>query len=158
MFSELNDILISFGLPVPSSSSDIVKLEGGVSSEVWRLNLENRPVCVKRSLRRLNVLANWECSTRRNLFEYRWIKYSSEIIPDQVPKLIGHDAERQVLLMEYLPLDKYFSWRQRLLEGDVSESVASQVASAMGRVHSQSTRDPSLAGAFFPTLSFLRRA
>ncbi|HWG70061.1 MAG TPA: hypothetical protein VN692_11650, partial [Steroidobacteraceae bacterium] len=35
------------------------RLTGGVSSDIWRIDLPNGPVCVKRALGKLRVAADW---------------------------------------------------------------------------------------------------
>ena len=44
-------------------------LSGGVSSDIWRVDLSRGPVCVKRALPRLRVAQLWEAPVERNRYE-----------------------------------------------------------------------------------------
>src|SRR5215207_9521022 len=48
-------------------------LPGGVSSEVWCIELRDRRVCAKRALPRLNVVAACDAPTERTRFEAAWL-------------------------------------------------------------------------------------
>ena len=41
-------------------------LAGGVSSDIWLVQLPGRPVCVKRALGRLRVKAEWRAPVERS--------------------------------------------------------------------------------------------
>ena len=42
------------------------ELAGGVSSDIWRVDLPGGPVCVKRARARLKVADNWEAPVERS--------------------------------------------------------------------------------------------
>ena len=48
-------------------------LTGGVSSDIWRVDLQPEPVCVKRALAKLKVAADWRAPVERNAYEADWI-------------------------------------------------------------------------------------
>ena len=68
-------------------------LAGGVSSDIWRVELPGGPVCVKRALPRLKVAARWEAPVERNSYEWAWMQEARRVAPDSVPPLVAHDAE-----------------------------------------------------------------
>ena len=49
-------------------------LAGGVSADIWRVDLEGGPVCVKRALPRLKVAANWRAPVEHGTYEARWMQ------------------------------------------------------------------------------------
>ena len=48
----------------------VAPLAGGVSSDIWRVDLARGPVCIKRALPRLKVAAVWEAPVERNRYEF----------------------------------------------------------------------------------------
>ena len=110
-------------------------LSGGVSSDIWRVELPDGPVCVKRALPRLKVAAVWEVPTRRNRHEWDWLTLASRILPDRVPRLLGRDETAGCFAMAYLDPSEYLPWKRELAAGRVDLETATQVGDALGRVH-----------------------
>ena len=54
-------------------------LTGGVSSDIWRVDVRDGAVCVKRALPRLRVAANWEAPVERNAFEVAWMEVAAAV-------------------------------------------------------------------------------
>src|SRR5712671_6170863 len=95
-------------------------LAGGVSSDIWRVDLVRGPVCVKRALPRLRVAQLWEAPVERNRFEYEWLRCAGEAAPGSVPKVIGqHDG---LLAMQYLGPEAYPVWKDELRNGNAAPS------------------------------------
>ena len=70
----------------------MIPLTGGVSSDIWRVDLVNGAVCVKRALPKLKVNAVWEAPIERNHYEWQWLKLVAAILPNSVPELVAHDS------------------------------------------------------------------
>src|ERR1051325_4414159 len=66
-------------------------LEGGVSSEIWRVDAAGRRLCLKRALPRLKVAQLWQAPTSRNHYEYAWFRVAGGICREAVPRLIAED-------------------------------------------------------------------
>src|SRR5690606_22276949 len=64
------DALRRMGLLHGSGRAHCEPLSGGVSSDIWRVDLPGRSVCVKRALHRLRVAAEWEAPVERSLHEW----------------------------------------------------------------------------------------
>src|SRR4051812_41522312 len=60
------------------------RLTGGVSSDIWRVDLESGPICVKRALAKLRVAADWRAPVDRNVYEARWMRVASQVAPSAV--------------------------------------------------------------------------
>src|SRR3954447_7152050 len=86
-------------------------LAGGVSSDIWRIDLPSGPVCVKRALPKLRVAADWRGPGSRNLYEARWMQCAARAVPGSVPELLGQDDETGALAMAYLPGEDYPLWK-----------------------------------------------
>jgi aminoglycoside phosphotransferase (APT) family kinase protein len=125
-------------------------LSGGVSSDIWRIDLPAGPVCVKRALAKLNVAADWHAPVARNRYEARWMRRASEAVPGAAPELLGVDEAEGVLAMAYLPPETHKLWKPQLLDGRADAAFAAEVGDRLGRIHAATAADPEVA-AEFPT-------
>ena len=57
------------GLAAADETPMATVLTGGVSSDIWKVELRSGPVCVKRALPRLRVAQLWEAPVERNRYE-----------------------------------------------------------------------------------------
>jgi 5-methylthioribose kinase len=123
-------------------------LTGGVSSDIWRIDTEQGPVCVKRALPKLRVAPDWRAPIERNLFEARWMQVANEAHPGCTPRVLGQHPVLGVLVMSYLPPSEYRLWKQSLRDGQVDLSMARAVGTVLARIHSFSAARPQLAQQF----------
>lgn len=126
------------------------RLTGGVSSDIWRIDLPDGPICVKRALAKLRVKADWHAPVERNLFEARWMAVANQAVPHVCPQVLGQDEETGALAMAYLPPEQYPLWKSLLRDGVVDPGFAASVGDRLGRIHGATAAEPSLA-ADFPT-------
>jgi aminoglycoside phosphotransferase (APT) family kinase protein len=126
------------------------RLTGGVSSDIWRIDLPDSSICVKRALSKLRVSADWQVPVERNLYEARWMRIASQAVPHVTPALLGQDDMTGALAMQYLPPKQYPLWKTLLRNGAVDVSFAADVAAALGQIHAVTAGQPALA-AEFPT-------
>jgi 5-methylthioribose kinase len=77
-------------------------LPGGVSSDIWRVDLPGGPACIKRALPRLRVSAEWHAPVERNRYELEWMHCAARIVPDAVPEILGADEALGMFVMRYL--------------------------------------------------------
>src|SRR5690349_6902481 len=126
------------------------RLTGGVSSDIWRINLPAGPICIKRALAKLRVAADWQAPVERNRYEARWMQHANAAVPGAAPELLGIDDEAGALAMQFLPPERYALWKTRLRDGDADPGFAAQVAAALARVHAATAAQPEVA-AEFPT-------
>jgi fructosamine-3-kinase len=141
--SEIIDALRRMGLPDAMGGA---RLTGGVSSDIWRIELPSGPICVKRALAKLRVAADWHAPVERNLYEARWMRHAAGF----APKLLGQDSESGTLAMEFLPPESHPLWKNQLRDGVADVGFASRVAEALVTIHATTAADPSVA-AEFPT-------
>jgi streptomycin 6-kinase len=124
------------------------RLTGGVSSDIWRIDLPSGPICIKRALAKLRVEADWRAPVARNLFEARWMRVAGAAAPGAVPTILGQDDTAGLLAMEYLPPERYRLWKTLLRDGAADERFAASVAATLVRIHDSTARDPSLPSLF----------
>ena len=123
-------------------------LAGGVSSDIWRVDTEQGPVCVKRALARLRVAADWRAPIERNLYEARWMAVADEAVAGSAPRVLGQHPRLGVLVMQYLPPSAYRLWKDDLRAGRADVAVARAVGRALVRIHAFSAARPALAARF----------
>ena len=126
------------------------RLTGGVSSDIWRIDLPGRSICIKRALPKLRVSADWQAPVERNLYEARWMRVAGQAAPAAIPALLGQDAVTGTLAMAYLPAERYPLWKTQLQNGLVDVGFATRVSQTLARIHAFTAADPTLA-AEFPT-------
>src|SRR5690348_4436193 len=124
------------------------RLTGGVSSDIWRVDLSDGPVCVKRALAKLRVAADWQAPVERNRYEARWMQRPDAAVPGVAPRLLGSDDAPGALAMQFLPPERYPLWKTQLRDGDAEPGFAAQVAESLVRIHATTAADPTVADEF----------
>jgi streptomycin 6-kinase len=122
------------------------RLTGGVSSDIWRIDLSSGPICVKRALAKLRVAADWHAPVERNIFEARWMRHAEGF----APRLLGQDEASGTLAMEFLPPESHPLWKNQLRDGIADADFAARVAEALVTIHAKTAASPAIA-AEFPT-------
>jgi fructosamine-3-kinase len=151
---KLDEFLWKSGLAEQGEHGDWTPLTGGVSSDIWRVGINGKTVCVKRALSKLKVEADWFASTDRNAYEWAWLRFAARHLPSNVPTPLAHDAATGVLAMSFLPAEQYPVWKQKLLNQDVNVAFAAEVGRLVARLHSISAADRTLMGRLGDTQSF----
>jgi aminoglycoside phosphotransferase (APT) family kinase protein len=119
-------------------------LAGGVSSDIWRVELPGRLVCVKRALPRLRVAQVWEAPIERNRYERQWLQVAREAAPSSAPQVLAWDDEAGLFAMEHLAFPV---WKGVLREGVADPAFAAQVGERLAAIHNF-TRDRKTAERF----------
>jgi 5-methylthioribose kinase len=125
-------------------------LAGGVSSDIYRVELPSGVICVKRALPKLKVAADWRAPVERNRWEVEWLRVAGSIVPGAVPQILGEDAEAGAFAMAWLDPATYPVWKSLLAEGAAPAATADQVGATLGRIHAATADRPEIA-ARFPT-------
>jgi aminoglycoside phosphotransferase (APT) family kinase protein len=146
----LAQFVVAQGLAAPGAPARWTPLPGGVSSEIWRVDLPDRTLCVKCALPRLKVAADWRVPVSRNHYEWAWMRFASRHCPGAVPAPIAHDAEQGVLAMTFLDPADHPEWKHQLLCGIAQRDTAAAVARTLAHLHAASAGDP-LVEREFPT-------
>jgi len=107
-------------------------LSGGVSSDIWRVELPDRLVCVKRALPRLRVAQVWEAPIERNRYERQWLQIAREAAPSSAPAVLAWDDVAGVFAMEHLAFPV---WKNVLREGHADRAFAAQVGERLAAIH-----------------------
>ena len=144
---ELLAALDRMGIAVPPGTLG-EQLTGGVSSDIWRIDLPTGAICVKRALGKLKVAADWRAPVGRNRFEAEWMRVAGAAAPGAVPALLGQDEAAGALAMAYLPGETYPLWKVQLRDGLADSNFAARVGQRVGRVHAVTSCDSSIPSRF----------
>ncbi len=147
---EIIDSLRRAGLLPGGSEVEFTRLEGGVSSDIWRVDSGSRSFCVKRALPKLRVAADWRAPVERNLYEARWMARAAQAVPGSAPELLFQDEAAGLLAMAFLPAEEYKLWKSELRVGRADPDFAGSVGEVLVRIHAATANDAEVA-AQFPT-------
>jgi aminoglycoside phosphotransferase (APT) family kinase protein len=140
--------LARLGLVGGEDTPRFTRLTGGVSSDIWRVELARGPVCVKRALPKLRVEQDWFAPVERNAYEAAWMRRAAAVAPEAVPRLLGQDDAAGVLVMAYLDPADHRLWKADLRAGNADPDVARAVSNRLVRIHAATANDPAVAAAF----------
>ena len=146
--AELEDFLLAQGLARSPGEMQWTPLTGGVSSDIWRVDLPGRTLCLKRALPKLKVAADWYAPTERNAYEWKWLQFAAQHVPQAVPQPVAHDAQAGLFAMEFLDPAQHPVWKAQLLAGHIDVNVATEVARIIATVHNASAGDAAVAREF----------
>jgi tRNA A-37 threonylcarbamoyl transferase component Bud32 len=132
----------------------LTPLTGGVSSDLWRVDLPTGTICVKGALPQLKVAHEWHAPVSRNAVERDWLAFAARHCPGQAPQLIDHDPNAGLFAMEFLPPESYPVWKAQLLAGHVDVTGARQVGDLIGRLHAAGATEPDCAVRFATDANF----
>jgi len=148
--SVLLDSLWRMGIVNANQPVRFVALTGGISSDIYRVELPDRTICIKRALAKLKVAADWRAPVERNRWEVEWMRVAAGIVPQAVPTVLGEDRDAGCFAMAYLAPDGHPVWKALLALGRIDPATAAQVGETLGRIHAATADRPDIA-ARFPT-------
>jgi aminoglycoside phosphotransferase (APT) family kinase protein len=139
------------GLLTAGESPAAVPLTGGVSSDIWRVDLNSGPIVVKRALARLRVAQVWEAPVERNRYERMWLEEANAIVPGVAPKVLAAD-DAGLFAMEYF--DGLPVWKAELREGRADAAFATALGRRLARIHSATAGRAEIAQRFATDANF----
>lgn len=146
--TEMLQSLRQHGLLNDIENATFEKLTGGVSSDIWKVDVDGHVYCVKRALAKLKVQADWFAPVERNRYEVAWYQIANSIIPGAAPRILAHDDTAMLCAMEYLDPQHYKLWKTELHKGHVDIEQAAQVGLRLGRIHAQTANDDAVRASF----------
>ncbi len=148
--SQLISALQRAGLVGNVSEASFEALQGGVSSDIWKVSTPARTFCVKRALPKLKVAADWQAPVDRNRFEVAWYRIAHGIVPEAVPGILYHDESQMLCAMEYLDPKQHRLWKTELRDGRAEIADAEAVGVCLGKIHAGTANNPAVAAQFPP--------
>jgi aminoglycoside phosphotransferase (APT) family kinase protein len=143
------------GLCGANETPRLTPLTGGVASDIFRVETAAGSVfALKRALPKLRVKSDWHAPVERNLAEVEWLRFASEIVPENVPHVVAHMPDVHMFAMDYLDPDHHPTWKSQLLAGCADVGFAASVGDRIARVHAASAGDDSVACRFANDATF----
>jgi len=140
--------LARMGLLAAGERALVTPLAGGVSSDIWRVDLPSGPICVKRALPKLRVAAEWIVPVERSVHEWDWYRLVDARLPGACPHPIARDEATNLFAMDFLADDAYPLWKAQLLAGEVDPGFARGVGRTLGCIHATTAGQPDVARQF----------
>lgn len=146
--AQLEGFLVRAQLAEPGAPQRWSPLAGGASSDIWRVEVGTRSVCVKRALPQLKAAAIGHVPVTRNASEWAWLRFAHALMPQAVPEPLAHDEAAGAFAMGFLDPAHHPCWKQQLLAGEVDARTAAAVGRTLGALHDASAYRPDLARSF----------
>ena len=144
----LQEALTRLGLWRGGALPPFKALAGGVSSDIWRVDLASGPICIKRALAKLRVEMDWRAPVERNAYEVAWLEAARAIEPDAAPEVLAHDAQAGLFAMPYLDPATHLSWKDELRRGRATPDDAAEVGRRIGHIHAATAGGDDIARQF----------
>lgn len=146
--SSLYASLARMHLIAPGETPPLTPLNGGVSSDIYKVDLATGPVCVKRALQKLKVAADWQVPVTRNRYEVEWMRVAGGIVPDAVPAVIAEDVEGSAFAMAWLDPELHPVWKVQLRDGVIEPETAAAVGRVIAAIHNATAHSQEIAARF----------
>lgn len=124
-----------------------------MSSDVVRVDCDDRTFVVKRALEKLKVKDDWFADVGRTRYEHLYMECVSAFLPHAVPQVLHVNDAKGYFCMEWLG-DGWSNWKQSLLQGSWSREHAREAGRILGIIHRSTHGDPALEKAFDSTGNF----
>ncbi len=145
---DLRTALIRLDLLAADTPATAEPLTGGVSSDIWHVDLPDGPICIKRALSKLKVDADWQVPVERNQYEIAWLETVAAIAPAVAPRLLGRSDDDGLFAMEFLDPTAFPLWKAELMAGRADPDFAASVGATLGRIHAATADDAAVAARF----------
>lgn len=152
---EVRAALADMGLAGSGDAITLVRLSGGVSCDVWRVDLPERSIALKRALPKLRVTADWRAPAERSASEVAWMRLANGIAPGSAPGILGEDHSRHMFAMEFFPPEEYPVWKAELAAGRIDPAFAGKVGRTIARIHAATAWRADIAKAFANDAQFM---
>jgi aminoglycoside phosphotransferase (APT) family kinase protein len=133
--NDIVEALKAGGFLPPDASPDLESLTGGVSSDVFRLDTAQGPVCVKQALAKLRVAADWRAPVERSHYEVEWLKTARPFAGGAVPEVLFEDEANNLFVMSFYDPATHSVWKSDLAGGRVDVGLAGQVGRMLASIH-----------------------
>lgn len=133
----------------------VTPLSGGVSSNIFRVDLAGAAYCIKQALPKLKVASDWQAPIERVFAEIDWLKTVAQVVPGHVPEVIAAHEPSGAFVMPLLDGARWVNWKQQLLAHRVDQRAAQRIGAVLGTIHQASADQPALAQRFAHADNFL---
>lgn len=152
--TEIVEILQAEGFLPRGRAPALERLSGGVSSDVFRLETEAGPVCVKRALAVLRVAADWRAPVERSHVEVEWLRTAQPFLGRAAPEVLFEARAANLFVMSFYDPASHSVWKADLAAGRTDSNFARDVGEMLARVHAGAAGSVEIAARFDTTSLF----
>ena len=142
--TEICHALIRLNLMDASENPTLSELNGGISSEIYKVDLNGRSFCVKGALPTLKSDPDWHVPVERTAAEWEWLKFAQNVAKNIAPDPLGYDKQTNTLVMSYLEPELYPNWKDLLSQGIIDPNMAEAAAERLVMLHNATAGDENL--------------
>ena len=142
--TEICHALIRLNLMDASENPALSELNGGISSEIYKVDLDDRSLCVKSALPTLKSDPDWHVPVERTAAEWEWLKLAQNVAKNIAPDPLGYDKQTNTLVMSYLEPELYPNWKDLLSQGIIDPNMAEAAAERLVMLHNATAGDEKL--------------
>ena len=142
--TEICHALVRLNLMDASENPGLRELNGGISSEIYKVDLDGRSFCVKSALPTLKSDPDWHVPVERTAAEWEWLKLAQNVAKNIAPDPLGYDKQTNTLVMSYLEPELYPNWKDLLSQGVVDPNMAEAAAERLVMLHNATAGDEKL--------------
>ena len=134
----LGELLLSRGLASEGESITFLRLSGGVSSDLWRIDTRDSTLCVKRALPKLKTSAHWEVPVARYHSEVTFHRHVHQHVRENAgaPKVLAVHPSLPFFVMDWYPTHEWENLETMLLAGRAARDSVGHLATLVAGVHS----------------------
>lgn len=151
--TDILDIVNRLGL-APKPGAPAERLTGGVSCDIFRVELADGPACVKRALPKLRVASDWRAPIERVWSEVKWLKLAARLGRPRAPHVRAESKADHLFVMDYLDHRTHANWKAELAAGRVDAAFAAEVGRDVAFIHAATAGDRKIARAFATGVMF----
>jgi 5-methylthioribose kinase len=136
----VKNYLVKAGITERADEPVIENLNGGVSSSVWKIVLNNNRWVLKQALRKLKVKEDWFSDVERIHREHEVMNALVDLVPKgAIPKVLYVDYINHIYMMTCAE-EEAQTWKDILLNGNFSVSIAQNAGYLLQAIHLHSNR------------------
>ena len=134
----VKEYLIKAGIAGKADEPVVEHLNGGVSSSVWKIRLNNNRWVMKQALRKLKVEADWFSDVERIHREHEVMNSLQDLVPKgAIPRVLHVDYINHIYMMACAE-EGAQTWKDVLMKENFSTSIAKNAANILLEMHQHS--------------------
>lgn len=152
--NDIVEALKAGGFLPQDATPHLESLTGGVSSDVFRLDTPQGPVCVKQALAKLRVAADWRAPVERSHYEVEWLRTARPFVGEAVPEILFEDEANNLFVMSFYDPATHSVWKSDLAAGKVDAPFAAEIGRMLAAIHAGAAGSPEIEAKFQTTALF----
>ncbi len=142
------------GLVKDLPGAKLTPLVGGVASDIWKVETEQRCFVIKKALPQLRVAQLWTVPVSRNASEADWLIEARKAASAAAPAILASDEQAGLFAMEYFDPQIHPVWKQQLHAGRADPVFAAKAGQTIAAIAAATAGSAEIAGRFANDATF----